>query len=295
MSAIDPRLVLQAARQTGPTPPQRLHRDRLGHQGVCVLGAGGHLGSAMVEQALAQASLGTVEVVTLKPLSAAPKGLQALVLPASGGVASLVTRCATAIVVFDVARSRESGFYMPDAAALLGLARQLKACGVRGLAVVLPHAPAMLPTALREGLWSLDETELAAMGFERLLFVRPAAADGARASAAYTPGWRGVGERVAAWMLGNLHWMMATQHRPVRAHSVAAFVLEVLKAWDEQAMAQQAAGDGDSAGAPQAGSVTRVASAELVWAAAQPGQLQAVVAQWLSGRLPEIRAPAPLR
>ena len=39
---------------------------------------------------------------------------------------------------------------------------------------LLPHAPALLPQSLRAGLASLDEQALAALGFEHLVFVRPA-------------------------------------------------------------------------------------------------------------------------
>jgi hypothetical protein len=90
---------------------------------------------------------------------------------------------------------RDDAFLRPDASELLARAEALRAAGVRRLLVVVPHAPALLPHALKAGFASRDEGAVAALGFEHLVFVRAAqtagAADGGSASSVSPPGgWR---------------------------------------------------------------------------------------------------------
>jgi hypothetical protein len=158
-------------------------------------------------------------------------------------------------VCFDPPRlyhDRERALWTPTPEQLPHIARWLRDCGVRTLAVVQPHAQGRLPEALKRGLASMDEHAVAALGFDRLLFIRSAQkpAKGARGSAP---------QRLAEWMLSIVRFMVPASEQPVRAAVVAHFVDAALRL------------------APPG---TYVAAPELVWQAAQ-GDTEAVVRGWL--------------
>jgi hypothetical protein len=165
----------------------------------------------------------------------------------------------TALVVFDRQRSangREAAFVKPDPQSLPALAQRLQGSGVRHLIVVVPHTPSLLPMALQQGLASLDEAAVAALGFEQLVFMRMAQndrpADGLDAP-----------RRLARWMLSQLHWMIPQREQPVRAHTVAKVAAALAVQLHD---------------APHG---TRVVPATLLWQAAQSSDAQTVVSQWL--------------
>ena len=110
----------------------------------------------------------------------------------------------------------------PQPTQLCELAAQLRAGGVRRLLVVVPHAPALLPQALKAGLATLDEGRVAALGFEQLLFMRAAQA----AAGSLAGGWA---ERLAAGWLSQLAWMVPQREQPVRALRLAELAVEL--AW----------------------------------------------------------------
>ena len=76
------------------------------------------------------------------------------------------------------------------------------------MVVVVPHAAASLPAALRQGLAHPDEVALVAMGFKQVLLVR--SSRDALDVPAGTPWW----ERVAAWWWAQLRWMVPSDERP---------------------------------------------------------------------------------
>lgn len=269
--SLDPSTVLQAAQRPMPSPGVVGGWRR---QGVCVLGGGGSLGAAVLHELMARGGFARVEVVTHRPMSARPRGLHDLCLTGEDDVrwSTLETHAAVAVMVFDVPKARESGLYMPQPEDVLPIARRLKALGVRCWVVVMPHAPARLPAALRDGLWSLAEADWVALGFEHLLLVRPASGGLTSTGRTWTPGWRGWGERLADWMLSNLRYMVPTRHQPVRVENIATLVRSLIQALE----APTPAGPSEAAAG---GSNTWVVSAETVWAAAQPGALAATVAR----------------
>jgi hypothetical protein len=91
---------------------------------------------------------------------------------------------------------------------------------VRRLLVVVPHAPALLPHALKAGFASRDEGAVAALGFEHLVFVRAAQTAGAADGGS-------VLERFAAWWLAQLRWMVPSADQPVRAVRLAQLVVQL--------------------------------------------------------------------
>jgi len=249
-SGLDPSAALRGALsvprpRTAATPPRLL-----------IAGAGGALGRAVLERALSSGRFASVGVLTEAPLVPGLRGLRALPHDAS---ASMALDADIAVVVFDRGRDyfgRDEAYHLPEPGQLPALAARLRAGGAHTLAVVCPVAPALLPQALQHGLASLDEHAVAGLGFERLMFVRPAQ-DGPRETLHRRA------QRLARWMLSQLHYLVPAREQPVRAESVADFVFEVLRQW------------------PATAPGTRVAGPPLVWAAAQADGPAPVVSRWL--------------
>jgi hypothetical protein len=235
------------------------------HIGV-LAGAGGALGSAVLEQLLAVGGFARVRVLATGPVAAALRGFEACTLhQLAQGLAP-----DTGVIVFDRERhanGREAAFLRPQPQELVPLARSLQAAGVQRLVVVLPHAPALLPLALQHGLATLDEQALASLHFDQLVLVRPAQAS---TSGEAQGGLR----RLARMLLAQLHWLVPEQQQPVRAVKVAAFVAELARRL------------------PEATPGTRVAPPALLWQAAQAGDVGAVVDAWLRGEPLPVRASA---
>jgi len=211
---------------------------------LLVIGAGGALGSAVLAQALVAGRFRSVTALAAVPLASTVAGLRTITSP---DLADLAEAPDCAIVVFDRARhshGRDDAFVSPDPQVLLPLARALHQRGTRSLVLVTPHAPALLPQALAQGLASLDEAALAALGFEHLVILR--AAQSARAQGA--AGWA---ERVAALWWAQLRWLVPQHQAPLRAEALARCVVALARAL------------------PQAQPGTRVFSPETLWQWAQ--------------------------
>lgn len=234
-----------------------------------ILGGAGPLGAAVLEALIAHRGDGVVHVATVDALSVGLRGLHELRL--AGDPAAWPPAPATrAVVVFDQARfsnGREEAFWVPDPGALVAVGRWLRDSGVGTLVLVMPHAPASLPDALKQGLANLDEEALAMLGFEHLVFVRSAqrpsgAAQGSRL------------QRLAHWMLAQLQMMVPARERPVRPVRVAALVRGIL------------------AQLPTARPGTRVMRPELVWQSAQLDEVDHLVRRWLGPEdVPPTAAP----
>jgi hypothetical protein len=263
---------------------------------VVVAGAAGALGSAVLEQLLAQRRFAQVRVLVAQGFHATVQGLDPVVLDTledaqagatdggpdvvaveagSGAAPGRVASRAlgdTALVVFDRERhanGRDAAFFRPTPEQLPAMARWLQRRGVRHLIVVLPHQAALLPQALKLGLANLDEQAVAAMGFEHVVIVRSAEPPDERITS------RGL-QRVADMVLAQLRFMTPQQQQPVRARKVAALV---------SALAQQL-----RSSAPG----TRVLPPEVVWHAAQLREPHGLVQAWLAGEaLPAIGIKVP--
>ena len=248
---VNPAQAVAAAARPASTAAGRLPR-------VLVLGGGGVLGTRVVERLLVGHRFQAVGVWTVLPLQAGLRGLVPLAETAWSGF-----QPDTAVIVFDRARhanGREEAFGRPQPAQLPVLAAQLRMLGVTGLVVVVPHAPGLLPQALKAGLASLDEGAVAALGFAHLVFMRSAQASVGGDAPAAAPA------RLARWLLGQLHWMVPQGDQPVRSDTVARVAAKL------------------ALDLPQATPGTRVLPPELLWAAAQTPTSEAVVDDWLAGR-----------
>jgi hypothetical protein len=234
---------------------------------LLVVGGGGVLGSALLARALACARFGRVQALVAKELASALRGFEPVPQAALAGP----LKADSAVIVFERARrsnGRDEAFMQPEPQQLAELATQLRAGGVRRLMVLVPHAPALLPQALKAGLATLDEGRVAALGFEHLVFVRAAQA----ASGSAAGGWA---QRLAAGWLSQLAWMVPQREQPVRALRLAELAVEL--AWR----------------LPHAAPATRVLPPELLWQAACSTDGGALLSAWLAGDpLPQARLPA---
>lgn len=243
----DPLQVLQAARRAGP-PPRTAPP-------LLVAGATGALGNEVLRQLAGSPAFPQVRVLAREPIRPGLRGVSLALVAGDAPSAWPAVAADTAIVLFDPPRlhyDRERALWTPQPAQLPELAAWLRHCGVRTLAIVLPHAQGRLPEALKRGLASLDEHAVAALGFERLLILRSAQ----KPQQAGLTSWP---RRVARFMLSVFAYMVPSSEQPVRA----AKVVELLAA------ALELAPPG-----------IHIAAPELVWRAAQ-GEARVVAAQWL--------------
>jgi len=227
---------------------------------VIVAGGAGVLGAAVLEQLLACRGFAQVGVLVTQPLGTALQGLRPVMFDSLADAPAAPED--TALVVFDRVRhanGREEAFLRPEPAQLLGLAAALHQRGVRELIVVMPHAPASLPDALKHGLANLDEQAVAELGFDRLVFIRSAQAAGRERASQLL-------QRLADWLLAQLHVMVTQRDKPVRAAKVAQFAAQ---------LALQL---------PQTAPGTRVVAPEVVWEAGQTKDVAGLVGDWLHGR-----------
>lgn len=237
-----------------------------------VLGGGGALGAAVLEQLLASHRFERVGVLAQRTLQPALRGLQAV---DDDGPALARFGADTALIVFDRERhanGREAAFVRALPAELAARAAQLHAAGVRALLVVVPHAAALLPQALKAGLATLDEGAVAAMDFEQLVFMRMAQSGGADGAVSSSRA-----QRLAGWMLLQLHWMVPQREQPVRSATVARVAAAIAVAL------------------PGATRGTRVLPHEWLWLAAQGQDAEALVRSWLAGQPPPAGAMARQR
>jgi hypothetical protein len=229
-----------------------------------VIGAAGALGAAVLEQVLATQRFERVGALVEQPIQPAVQGFIPVRLDE---LAAFAADCA--LIVFDrqrAANGREAAFVTPLPPALPALAQQLHGAGVRRLIVVVPHTPSLLPMALQQGLASLDEAAVAALGFEQLVFMRMA--QNARAASGLD-----APRRLARWMLSQLHWMVPQREQPVRAETVAKVAA---------ALALQLA---------EAPPATRVLPGVVLWQAAQQRDAAGAVRAWLDGQALPIATP----
>lgn len=223
---------------------------------LLIAGATGALGHELVRRLAGRHRYDHTLVLAREPIRDGLPGVETVQVPALPIAQWRSVAAHTALVLFEPPRlfyDRERALWTPEPAQLPALAAWLRTCGVRTLAVVLPHDQGRLPEALKHGLASLDEQAVVALGFERVLLVRSAQKP---AAVRYSS----VGERLAAWMLSIARFMVPASEQPARASKVAELV--------DVALALAPPG-------------VHVAAPELVWRATQ-GELRAVVQGWVA-------------
>lgn len=231
----------QPARQGGPV--------------LLVAGATGMLGNEVLRRLAGTGRFERTRVLAREPYTDGLRGVTMLDAGSAGPEQWPVVAAQAGVIMFDPPRlfhDRERALWTPQPADLTPVAAWMRRCGVSTLAVVLPHAQGRLPEALKRGLAGLDEHAVAALGFDRVIFVRSAQKPGLQAGLNFL-------QRTARWMLSVFQYMVPSSEQPVRAVKVAEFVDVALQV------------------APAG---IHVAAPELVWRAAQ-GEMHLAVSQWL--------------
>jgi hypothetical protein len=249
--AVDPLQVLQASNRA----PARGLAPGDAPGTLLIAGATGALGHELVRRLAGRHRFDHTLVLAREPIRDALKGVETVLTPNAPIAQWPLVKADTALVLFEPPRlyyDRERALWTPEPAQLPALAAWLRACGVRTLAVVQPHAQGRLPEALKRGLASLDEHAVVSLGFERVLLVRSAQKP---AQARFA----NPAERLAAWMLSITRFMVPQSEQPVRASKVAELVDVALRI------------------APPG---VHVAAPEVVWQASQ-GELLGVVEGWV--------------
>lgn len=234
-----------------------------------VIGGGGALGSAVLAEALSGGRFLRVHALITEGLASAMRGF--VPLPEAALSQDEPLGIDTAFIVFERARhshGRDDAFLQPEPERLLPLSRALCARGVRRLLVVVPHAPSLLPGALKSGLASLDEGAVAALGFEHLVFLRSAQHAAAAAG-------RGRIQRLADLWFSQLRWMVPQDEQPVRAVRLAALVVLLARLL------------------PQSPAGTRVVPPQLLSRAATAPDAEPLFKDWLAGAWTPGRDPRP--
>ncbi|MES2402054.1 MAG: hypothetical protein V4573_18835 [Pseudomonadota bacterium] len=240
---------------------------------LVVAGATGVLGAEVLRRLAGSGRFAHTGVMAREPITTGLSGVSMMLAP-DAPLEDWPARAGAQIgvVMFEPPRlyyDRERALWTPTPGQLPALTRWLRRCGVQTLVLVMPHAQGRLPDALKRGLATLDEHDVAAAGFERVLFVRSA-----QTSQGIKPS--GTFRKTAAWMLSTLSYMVPATEQPVRPSKIAEFI--------EAALRVLPAG-------------THVASPELLWQAAQVGgksqsgeSIHSVVQAWLNGR-PDVSWP----
>jgi hypothetical protein len=242
---------IQALQAAAREAPRAAAKPRL-----VLAGATGALGNEVLRRLVGLQHFSIAQVLAREPITTGLRGVGATVVPADDPAQWPSGSADIGIVMFEPPRlfyDRERALWTPAPEQLPVLAQWMQRSGVRTLAVVLPHAQARLPDALKRGLASLDEHAVARLGFERLLIVRAAQKPQRDKSRSWPVA-------VANWMLSVTGYMVPNREQPVRSAKLAEFV----------AAALQLAPPG-----------IHVAASELVWSAAQ-GDVREAVRAWLA-------------
>lgn len=259
-TAGSPLQALQSAMRPAPAAP--------GRPRLLVAGATGVLGNEVLRRLAGSGRYAHTEVLATEAMATGLSGVGIALTGAPLPIAQWPARpqpAHTGLVMFEPPRmyyGRERTLWTPAPSELPALAQWFKHCGVQTLVVVVPHATGRLPDALKRGLASLDEQAVAALGFERLLLVRSA-------RKAQDAAGKNFLEKVAAWMLSTLRFMIPQAEQPVRPAKLAEFVDAALQVLPPG---------------------THVAAPELLWQANQSGggrlvggsSMHAVVQAWLA-------------
>jgi hypothetical protein len=258
--------------QAALLPSETVHQP--GQPRLLVAGATGVLGNEVLRRLVGSGRFAHTDVLATEAMSSglAQVGI-ALTGPASlDDWPATPLPAHTGLIMFEPPRlyhGRERTLWTPAPEQLPALARWFRRSGVQTLVLVMPHAPGRLPEALKHGLANLDEQEVAALGFERVLLLRSARKPDTAAHKVHR-GWL---EQTAGWMLATLKYMIPASEQPVRPAKLAEFVDAALQLLPPG---------------------THVAAPELLWQAGQtPGSsgdngqsaspMQRLVQAWLDG------------
>lgn len=227
---------------------------------LLMAGATGALGNAVLQRLTGSPRYPSVDVLAREAIRPGLRSVRIAVREGERIADWPLLSADTGIVLFDPPRlhyQRERALWTPKPEQLPDLATWMQRCGVKTMAIVLPHDQGRLPRALQQGLANLDEQAVAALGFDRLLIVRSAVKPAA-------PAARNLWQRLANLVLSGLAYMLPHSQSPVRASKVAELV--------DLALREMPPG-------------IHIAPAELVWRCSQSA-VPTVVQAWLKPQSP---------
>lgn len=229
---------------------------------LIIAGAGGVLGREVARRLIGSMAFEQTVLLTHRPFHAVMRGVVDHCVNAQNPALTPLLKAQVGVMMFEPGNSyydRERSIWTPAPSQVPALAQWMGACGVRTLVIVLPHQPNRLPQALQQGLASLEEHTIATLGFNTLVILRVA---DARPQAAVKGN---LGERLAAWLLGNLKYMIPSHEMPLRASQLAKVVGLIVQR------------------AQEIDSGTFVAGQALLSQAVR-GDADAIIAAWLGSR-----------
>lgn len=185
---------------------------------LVIAGATGALGNEVVRRLVGAARYAQVHVLAREPMRTGLARVAMAVQTGDDPAQWALLQADVGVVMFEPPRmfyERERALWVPGADQLLPLCAWLHRCGVRTLAVVMPHAQGQLPVGLQQGFASLTEQSVSALGFERVVWVRNAEK---RESAAPPQGFL---QRVRDLVLSVFSYMVPASQQPVRTVHVA--------------------------------------------------------------------------
>ena len=226
---------------------------------MLVAGATGATGEAVLTRLASSSRVARIDLLLWQPVTVAMRHVRGVVVHGEHPEHWPLPSADEGVVMFDPPRlfhGREKALCHIVPAQLPAVGHWMHACGVRRLLVVMPHEQGRLPEAIKRGLANVDEQTVASLGFECVVIIRSAQAPGRKSGLGLLP-------RLAAGMLGVLHYLVPAREKPVNARSVARVA--------EVALALAPPG-------------IHIAGPELVWEAVQ-GDAEAEVGRWLCGEV----------
>jgi uncharacterized protein YbjT (DUF2867 family) len=199
---------------------------------VLIAGATGLVGSQILHALLNDGRTGTVHVLLRRAVLDLPasRRLQTLfvdfaALPALPAADEAYIALGTTI---RNARSRDA-FVAVDVDAVVNVARAAYAAGVRKLAVVSALGADARSSVFYNRVKAQAESELAAIGFERLVIARPSLLHGDRRQLGQS--WR-LGEGLSLMLLRPVSALLPKGARPIAARTVARAMVRALRDGD---------------------------------------------------------------
>ncbi len=195
-------------------------RTANGARSALALGMVGALGEELLALLVASSEYRVVHVGVKQPIGSAAARFRPWVIGQGVVVADDAYVCLAGPETFVPAGSPLRAFAPAE---LLAAARIARDCGARRLVVVAPLDALLQMSAAAATIASADEVELARMGFESVLIVRPTAADDTRAAG----GWIAGLVRAAGRALADI--MLPPYARALSAKSAARAIVEAAR------------------------------------------------------------------
>jgi hypothetical protein len=205
---------------TSPSPPHTPHTA--GTRSALALGVVGALGEELLAALIGSGRYATVHVGVEQPIGTATARFRPWVVGDGVVVADEAYVCITGAGAL-LPKASPMVRVRPDGA--VAAARTARECGARRLVLVSPLSALLQLNAAAHTLSSADEVEIAGLGFESLLVVRPTSDAADAAAAAGNRVQRAV--RSLARMV--LEIMLPQQVLPLRARTAALAIMEAAR------------------------------------------------------------------